>query len=563
MPDSFADKLAFAAILMVVVIGIAVVQAVIRLARTAAARRASLTDETAVPESLDQQSGRTSGFGRRRAAGNLVGEAEPVDQAAAPAPAANPLAGMDAATLLARIIADNAPPPPHEGPLPRAIEAARRRPIVFRVSAPEGPDTGGLSFYGGQPIGPADFIWPRSQGADGVPLTFIMQWDCAQLAPLDATGLMPDDGVLYCFIDLSWGNGSAQAQLEAFLHHSGPTEGWAEIPVPDDAPPIFGDQGPRCVAGCTDKVDDAAAFVPRIMPRFPFAPAAFDYPLTALDPAEGERLFWGDASAAPRLLAVQNEGRADTRPVRDIDAPRPDFARPFAAFPHDFGAVRVLAAAMLDQTRRPDRPTSKHLFSDLSDEERVARINGWHNEAKELFALGCQRPAGTAIEQQIADDVWRWAEERQGMLRFGFDNLVVRSVNLSLGVGSAAIGRIPAEWIDKAMAVHALASEYMADEAPDHSRPGGYDEWRARKEAGELPRVRNTHAPTPAHMFGPPSYVQGYVEELVDDHLLLLELTSGSGPEHHFGEGVLQYLISPEDLAARRFDRVTSVLSGY
>jgi hypothetical protein len=57
--------------------------------------------------------------------------------------------------------------------------------------------------------------------------------------------------------------------------------------------------------------------------------------------------------------------------------------------------------------------------------------------------------------------------------------------------------------------------------------------------------------------------VQGYVEELVDDHLLLLELTNCSGPEHHFGEGVLQYLITPDDLAAGRFDQVKSVLSGY
>jgi hypothetical protein len=57
--------------------------------------------------------------------------------------------------------------------------------------------------------------------------------------------------------------------------------------------------------------------------------------------------------------------------------------------------------------------------------------------------------------------------------------------------------------------------------------------------------------------------VQGHVEELVEDHLLLLELGSGSGPEHHFGEGVLQYLITPEDLAAGRFDRVKAVLSSY
>ena len=563
MPDSFSDKLAFAAVLMAVVIAIAVVQAIVRMVRKAAAAREHAVADMPLPETPDQQAGSAPQFVRRRSVGNLVSDSAQTDGAAPEPQAENPLADMDVADFLAKMIADNAPPPPHEGPLPPAIEAARWRPVVFRVSKPQAPAVDGLSFYGGQPIGPADFVWPRAHGQDGRPLSFVMQWDCAQLSAHDVTGLMPSDGVLYCFLDLDWGIADHGASGHAFIHHAGPTDGWTTIPVPADACPLFGGNGASQLAGCTSHVDDPARYVPRILPRFPFAPAAFAYPAIALDADEGERLFWGEGAVAEALLGVQQNGLGDGDPIRDIDAPRAAFARPFAAFPHDFGAIRVLAAAMLEETSRPDRPGSKHLFPDLSDEQRAARLAAWHDEARELFLLGCQRPEGAAITPQIADDVWRWAEERQALLRFDFESLVLRSVNLSLGIGSAAMGQIPAEWIDKAMAVHALASEYMADEAPDHSRPGGYDEWRARKDAGELPRVRKVHAPTPAHMFGPPSYVQGYVEELVDDHLLLLELTSGSGPEHHFGEGVLQYLITPEDLAARRFDRVTSVLSGY
>jgi len=36
----------------------------------------------------------------------------------------------------------------------------------------------------------------------------------------------------------------------------------------------------------------------------------------------------------------------------------------------------------------------------------------------------------------------------------------------------------------------------------------------------------------------------------------LLELSSDEGLAHYFGEGVYQFWIRPEDLAARRFDRV-------
>lgn len=571
LPDSFADKFIFASVIMSVALVFAVGRGIWGLASGSSKKRDRASDTRTDEELPSPEPDRTSGFGRRRTAGSLLSEASAPDSAppaqaapaAEPAPPANPLAGMDAATLLQKFLEDNAPPPPHEGPLPPAIEAARWRPIVFRPLKPKGPGADGLSFYGGEPIGPAGFVWPRSRGSEGKPLSFVMQWDCAQLAAQDVTGLLPANGVLYCFLDLDWGESDGGGQGHCFLHHAGPTDGWEPIAVPADARPLFGTNGAYQMSGCSNLVDNAADHVPRILPRLPFAPVAFNYPAVELDEEEGEQLFWGDKWAAEPLLAVQEAGGDDGGPIRDIDAPRPEFARPFPAFPHDFGAIRVLAAAILDETRNPRPQITKLLLPDLSEEERSARFAMWHDEAKELFALGCQRPVGTPIEQQIADDVWRWAEERQALLRFGFDGLVVRTVNLSLGVDSKALDRVPEEWIDKAMQVHALASEYMANEGPDHSKPGGYEEWRARQDAGELKRGRNVHAPTPAHMFGPPSYVQGYVEELVDDHLLLLELTNCSGPEHHFGEGVLQYLITPDDLAAGRFDKVKSVLSGY
>ena len=110
---------------------------------------------------------------------------------------------------------------------------------------------------------------------------------------------------------------------------------------------------------------------------------------------------------------------------------------------------------------------------------------------------------------------------------------------------------------------HALASEYLTHEYFDAAKHGDWAEYERLKKAGEIPLVRKVHANVPAHMFGPPSYVQGDVEELVHEQVLLLELPSGSTPGLAIGEGVLQYMIRPEDLAARRFDRVESVISGY
>jgi len=64
-------------------------------------------------------------------------------------------------------------------------------------------------------------------------------------------------------------------------------------------------------------------------------------------------------------------------------------------------------------------------------------------------------------------------------------------------------------------------------------------------------------------MFGPPSFVQGYVEEYLQEWVLLLELSSRKPVGINLGEGVLQFMIRPVDLGERRFERVMLVASAY
>lgn len=73
----------------------------------------------------------------------------------------------------------------------------------------------GSSKFGGHPDVPADFVWPmfetKTWDDDQVkerPLAFLAQFDCAQLAPLDKDGLLPQEGVLSFFYELGsqrWG----------------------------------------------------------------------------------------------------------------------------------------------------------------------------------------------------------------------------------------------------------------------------------------------------------------------------------------------------------------------
>lgn len=80
-----------------------------------------------------------------------------------------------------------------------------------------GPKGGGTEAgrFGGAPDVPPDFVWPYFETAtfydDTVkprPLTFLAQFDCAALAPLDADGLLPHEGILSFFYETDsqpWG----------------------------------------------------------------------------------------------------------------------------------------------------------------------------------------------------------------------------------------------------------------------------------------------------------------------------------------------------------------------
>lgn len=63
------------------------------------------------------------------------------------------------------------------------------------------PLPAGCSKYGGRPDVADDFQWPHDDS--GLPLSLLLQIDCADLAPLDHEGLLPVSGHLYFFYELS------------------------------------------------------------------------------------------------------------------------------------------------------------------------------------------------------------------------------------------------------------------------------------------------------------------------------------------------------------------------
>jgi hypothetical protein len=445
------------------------------------------------------------------------------------------------------------------------IEIARRRFIVFREIFPP-PHNPSLSFYGGAPIGPPGMAWPRNE-ADGKPLTFLMQWDVAALAAEDATGLLPPDGALYFFSNLGWGTTIAFR----FIHVGSDGQIWAPLPEPDDLPPIFNRAADPESPPASWHVPADQLHAPRRLPRKPFVPVGVDYTESMDGDEENSdgRQFWTNGhDLKEALLRAQDPHAAPQQAI----ASRSGFERPFPAFPHDWIAVRLVAAEALKKAGRVSPADWEKLRPGTDTAARSALTAAWRETAQAMYVESVAFPVTAAVPQHRADAIWSLMTQFQLILGASFDHVVQHAVNLSFGLGSEAASVIPAEYVEACAQRHRLATlTIRAENEPEFKASRGLDlDWKQisaaykhAKEAGALRTVRDIWAPPPNRMFGPPSYVQGDVAEFVDEWLLLLELSSPNAVGWPQGDGVLQFLIRPNDLRAKRFDQVESISTGY
>ena len=115
--------------------------------------------------------------------------------------------------------------------------------------------------------------------------------------------------------------------------------------------------------------------------------------------------------------------------------------------------------------------------------------------------------------------------------------------------------------IDMGVARFATLSDGTVYEPENHYRR---NEKRLAKAQRQMSRKRKFGANCSSSLMSPfYSAVQGNLEELLETHLILLEMSSDEGIGHHFGEGVYQFWITPDDLKNRRFDKVELTTDAY
>ena len=430
-------------------------------------------------------------------------------------------------------IAAGQPARPADRKVSADVQAAGRQAIVFRQHYPPARERT-LSFFGGAPVAPRGFSWPRRHGggAQSKPFSFLMQIDCAAVPPTARLRMLPDRGVLYFFLDLTWGEPNAFR----VLHEDAGDNDWVAIDPPDDLGVAFGEQ-----AAFVWKWTHSAQDCPTLLPKWTFQPVAIEIPSAANDRDEQDDedapLLWpGEKAMAETLRRAQGEDVLSSWfAAEEFFDVHGTMRRPFGNYPHDWRAVQICSGLLLHRVTTPHRLPSTFALRDLSESDRNSLVMRIRDEARTWFNRAASRAPFTAVPQAESDDFWSWLADKGWLVRFVIGDALTMAIEASLSNSQEATARIPADIVRRIHGRHALAS---------------------RSERGLF-------TTTPDRMLAPPVDVQGHQWDRAKTHLLLLELSSNEGLGHHFGEGVYQFWITPNDLKARRFDKVELTADAY
>ncbi|KUR70521.1 hypothetical protein AQZ52_17105 [Novosphingobium fuchskuhlense] len=400
-------------------------------------------------------------------------------------------------------------------PLPAPIVAAARQAIVLRQHfPPHRAPAGGSSarsWFGGSPVLPGAAEWPINP-ATGKPLHFLLQLDLADVPPEAGLGLLPTEGALAVFLDLDWGPGEAFRVFHA-VGYAGTA--WHALDVPEGLAMAYGDEAALVWPWALTPANGT-----QVLPRWPFAPRPIAVP-------ESEAPGWPHrAETARALLEVQGpDPIAPALGPEDFQgADGQGFEPAWYGYPQDWLSVQIAAAALVHEADRAQRTVLHDPYPGLDEAERAAQLKTVREEAQAWFDHALNNPALAPLGPPVRKAFWDWLSTHRALAERVMPEAVEAAIETTLHASPAEAAKLPDEITARVAWRHALAI----------STPEG------------------VIAPPPARLLAPASGEA----DLAATHLLLLELPDNPALGHHFGGGALQWWITPDDLADRRFDAV-------
>jgi hypothetical protein len=411
-----------------------------------------------------------------------------------------------------------------------------RQAVAFKAEYPPIYERPASTYFGGRPQLPDGLAWPTVTTGDvAYALNFLGQVDLADVARALPDTPLPGEGVLYFFLDTSTiTDGSLhEATFEKgrpwrvlFAPHNSPTA--KPVAAPRNRIPCFGVSyaGAPWELNWTKHIQWRQRFYALEFPRIAMKARAFESsPHGTPDKVKAERLQRAFGPPVPHLIHPQ------------YAAPRGQLWRPDAGFPATRIYLEIAAGGLL-----------KAILGPFADQRLQTLGQPYLDELKRLLAGIAEASlfAATSIEEcsrinRILDDLVRADDGTLYKLNEVLRDAYVWGTVLSLTHSPAAAQTVPQTLVKIPMSLFAPL-----------------------RKAGFYPDKFDRTDTTLHQMLGYGTEVQGQAAERQESHVLLMQFDTDKSLGWMFGDmGNAQFWITPDDLAARRFERVTCTVEGH
>jgi uncharacterized protein YwqG len=410
--------------------------------------------------------------------------------------------------------------------------------VCFRALFPPKQNGAGLTYFGGRPRLPPDVPWPTlTRRGREFALSFIGQVDLADVAAVARFADLPQTGVLYFFLDtcIIGEDALVDASLERgppwrVLYANAGSEAQEQTAAPSNLMTYFGHPylGPPNELKWTDQIPWRERFYSFEAPRIP------------MQPARAESILIGRGSNA-------NDER------RQMAAWRAAFGElvPYTQFPESWSSGRH--ELWLPSLSFP----ATNIYLEILGGGLLKELIGpWPGPDKKLQAVGTEFvPEIRALLANIRpDNLFDKAksEQRDKLLSILRD-CRARDVNVVHALNKLL--RQASRWGTVLSVGHSPeAARSVPNELVEMERNSFSPLWYNADNPKRISATRH-------QMLGYGTEIQGQVEEHLGSHMMLMQFETDPSFGWMFGDcGVLQFWIVPDDLAARRFDKVVATV---
>ena len=428
------------------------------------------------------------------------------------------------------------------------IERARQARLAIKHRFPPRLPQRSMSYVGGLPIVPDDFDWPTLHNHKGLleRLNFMAQIDCADLPPGPERKLFPDHGYLYFFAPMSLTFGPDAMHFVVRYVPGRATQKWAPLDMPatgtiEPADPM--DVIWRGRRTHYDRVEIEFGWIEEPRDSEVAARADEGHPFEVADKIRLERLnaFYGPPVAPDPLLSASQ-------------APKDRLWIPYEGFPVNWSSARILRKFIEAYHREETQDVADRL-------KALGDVGADHPEAQRLRTLQRELSAfGTkmsntffpTINARLKEFDAPPAEVKEQILEF-LEQLRVNGMPSSKErpYHHLRLPRVLNDWL----AIAAI-----------HGAEGGLTDPNGAALVADdvVAALAQRHDAREHHMLGEGKLVQVAADEMKDRYLLLLQLGRDPALNWTIGEmGPLQYWITPEDLAAKRFANTVLTIEAY